>query len=236
MITVDFKRVEVNPGFRILDMGCGNGRHTAAAYDLKDVIVIGADLNIKDLHMAEKRLKWHDNLADHGDGGWSFSAADILALPFYDHSFDLVIVSEVLEHVPDHDLAVKEILRVLKPGSDLIVSVPRFWPERICWALSTRYHQVQGGHVRIYTRRQLEKLIQRHGAFKWAGHFAHALHTPFWWLKCLVEPDRKDAFLVNLYHRFLIWDLMQKPIITRFLERLLNPILGKSMVMYFRKQ
>jgi ubiquinone/menaquinone biosynthesis C-methylase UbiE len=236
VITVDFKRLKVTPGFRILDMGCGNGRHTAAAYDLKDVVVIGADLKICDLHEAVKRLKWHDNVTDHGDGSWSFSAADILALPFYDRSFDLVIVSEVLEHVPDHDLAVQEILRVLKSGSDLIVSVPRFWPERICWALSTQYHQVKGGHVRIYTRRQLEKLILQNGACKWAGHFAHALHTPFWWLKCLVGPDRKDVYLVNLYHRFLTWDLMQKPPITRLLEKLLNPILGKSIVVYFKKQ
>jgi ubiquinone/menaquinone biosynthesis C-methylase UbiE len=236
VITVDFKRVKVTPGFRILDMGCGNGRHTAAAYDLKDVIVIGADLNINDLDMAEKRLKWHDKVTEHGDGSWSFSAADILALPFCNHSFDLVIVSEVLEHVPAHDLAVKEILRVLKPGSNLIVSVPRFWPERICWAISAQYHQTKGGHVRIYTCRQLERLIQQNGALKWASHFAHALHTPFWWLKCLVGPDRKDVYLVNLYHRFLTWDLMQKPPITRLLEKILNPILGKSIVVYFKKQ
>lgn len=236
MITVDFNRLEITPGFRILDVGCGNGRHTAAAYDLKDVVVIGADLLMEDLYAAEERLKWHEGLMDHGDGGWCFMAADILALPFCDHSFDLVILSEVLEHVPFHNLAIREILRVLKPGADLVVSVPRFWPERICWALSAQYHQVQGGHIRIYTRNQLERLIQQNGAGKWAGHFAHALHTPFWWLKCLVGPDRKDACLVNLYHRFLTWDLMQKPALTRLLEKLLNPILGKSIVVYFKKQ
>ena len=45
--------------------------------------------------------------------------------------------------------------RVLRPGGTLAVTVPRWWPERICWALSDAYHEVEGGHIRIYRRRQL---------------------------------------------------------------------------------
>jgi len=174
-------------------------------------------------------------MMDHGEGSWNLMAADILALPFYDHGFDLVICSEVLEHVPDHQAAVKEILRVLKPGCNLVVSVPRCWPEKICWALSTQYCHTKGGHIRIYTFKELEKMIRTEGASKWGSHFAHALHTPFWWLKCLVGPDRQNVALVNLYHRFLTWDLMQKPAFTRLLEKLLNPLMGKSLVVYFKK-
>ena len=62
-----------------------------------------------------------------------------------------------------------------------------------------------------------------------------ACTRPFWWLKCLAGPARKDVRLVNLYHRFLTWDLMQKPRITGCAERLLNPILGKSLVVYCKK-
>jgi 2-polyprenyl-3-methyl-5-hydroxy-6-metoxy-1,4-benzoquinol methylase len=235
MITVEFNRLKITPGFRILDIGCGNGRHTGAAYDLKNVIAIGADLNLNDLKTAAERLKWHEEMLDHGNGSWELISANITDLPFADHSFDLVICSEVLEHVPNHQKAVREILRVLKPGHDLVVSVPRYWPEWICWALSVQYRTTQGGHIRIYTRKQLENIIVKNGARTWAMHFAHALHSPFWWLKCLVGPDREDIPLINLYHRFLTWDLMQKPIITRFLEKLLNPLLGKSIVLYFRK-
>lgn len=236
MITVDFNRLTVTPGFRILDVGCGSGRHIGAAYDLKNVAVSGVDLNLKDLYKAAERLKWHDGVVDHKGSGWNLTLADIKALPFCDHGFDLVICSEVLEHVYDHRMAVKEILRVLKPGCNLVVSVPRRWPEKICWALSTQYRHTKGGHIRIYTHRRLEKMIQTKGASIWASHFAHALHTPFWWLKCLVGPDRNDVALVNLYHRFLTWDLMQKPAFTRFLEKLLNPLVGKSLVMYFKKE
>jgi hypothetical protein len=77
--------------------------------------------------------------------------------------------------------------------------------------------------------------LKRAGLRVWRAHHAHSLHTPFWWLKCLAGPARTDVRVVNLYHRFLTWDLMQKPRITRWVERLLNPVLGKSLVVYCKK-
>ena len=60
---------------------------------------------------------------------------------------------------------------------------------------------------------------------------------PYWWLKCLFwrEPGQPDARIVQWYHRFLTWDLMKKPVLTAWLDRLLNPLMGKSVVMYFVK-
>ena len=46
---------------------------------------------------------------------------------------------------------------------------------------------------------------------------------------------RDDLDLVNLYHGFLVWDMMKRVWITRLLDYLLNPLLGKSMVLYLRK-
>ena len=68
-----------------------------------------------------------------------------------------------------------------------------------------------------------------------ASHHAHSLHAPYWWLKCLVGPTRDDSLPVNLYHRFLTWDIMQKPKPTRLLDRIFNPLFGKSLVLYFEK-
>jgi hypothetical protein len=67
------------------------------------------------------------------------------------------------------------------------------------------------------------------------SHHAHALHSPYWWVKCAVGPDRNDALLPSMYHRFLVWDLMRRPFVTRVAEGLLNPVLGKSVVMYLTK-
>ena len=235
MITVDFSRLSIKPGFRILDMGCGSGRHICAAYRFKDIVAVGADLNFSDLCEAKERLKIHHQLGEHGGGIWSLSVADVRRLPFKDNYFDLVICSEVMEHIPEHEVAAREVIRVLKPGYNLVVSVPRYWPERICWFLSDEYHHVNQGHVHIYKKKDLVILFENFGVKKWAGHFAHSLHTPYWWLKCLVGPTREDCLPVNLYHRFLTWDIMKKPRITRFADCLLNPILGKSVVLYFKK-
>ena len=67
-----------------------------------------------------------------------------------------------------------------------------------------------------------------------AAHHAHALHSPYWWLKCAVGPTNDDHPLVKAYHRLLVWDIARRspapsPGST---ERLLNPVLGKSLVVY----
>ena len=236
MVTVDFDRLRLKPGFKILDIGCGSGRHTSAAYQSRDVTAIGVDLNVDDLNDARNRLRLHDQLGEHGGGAWALSAADVLSLPFRDAYFDLVICSEVLEHIIVHTAAIREIVRVLKPGKNLVVSVPRYWPERICWMLSPSYAHSSGGHVRIFRQQELISDLTSAGLNLWARHFAHSLHSPFWWLKCLVGLDREDSPPVNLYHRFLTWDMMKKPRVTGLLEKLLNPVMGKSVVVYLRKE
>ena len=236
MITVNFKRLDIRPGFRILDIGCGSGRHACGAYQCRDITIIGSDLNMEDLNQARERLLFHDKLGEHGGGNWALTAADITCLPFKNECFDLVICSEVLEHIPDEQQAVGELVRVLKSGCNLVVSVPRFWPERLYWTLSKDYASSNQGHIRIYKSKGLTRLLESHGLEKWALHHAHSLHTPYWMLKCLAGPTRSDSTVVNLYHRFLTWDIMQQPRLTRWLDRLLNPVMGKSVVLYLRKE
>ena len=67
------------------------------------------------------------------------------------------------------------------------------------------------------------------------SHRAHALHSPYWWLKCLVGPTNDTHPLVKAYHRLLVWDIAKAPAITRTTEQVLNPVLGKSVVVYSRK-
>ncbi len=116
------------------------------------------------------------------------------------------------------------------------MTVPRWWPERVCWALSREYHEVPGGHVRIYRRRQLAARLRGSGlVLAPPHHHAHALHSPYWWLRCALGMSREEAVVARLYHRFLVYDLMRKPRWTRSLERALNPMLGKSVVLYAQR-
>ena len=235
MQTVNFKYLPLQPGETILDLGCGEGRHVISAYLEQDVTSIGVDLSVDDLRTTQDRFQ---SFADSGNSHKHFglSAANALQLPFADNTFDKVICSEVLEHISDFKAALQEIERVLKPGGLFCASVPRTWPEKICWYFSEAYHNVEGGHLRIFEASKLQAQIETLGFAMFHKHWAHALHSPFWWLKCVFWKTQESNWLIKQYHRFLVWDLMDKPLLTRTLERALNPIMGKSVVMYFRKE
>ncbi len=158
-----------------------------------------------------------------------------LELPYEDGTFDCVIASEILEHVPEDDAAIAELVRVLKKGGKLAVTVPRWLPERICWALSDEYHANEGGHIRIYKADELRDKIAARGLKFTHTHHAHSLHSPFWWLKCAVGVEESEHPAVGAYHRLLVWDMMQRPLLTRVAEAALNPLIGKSVALYFDK-
>ena len=196
---------------------------------------VGVDLCLQDLQATREKYQTFAE-PDNTAKSFGLSSANALALPFADDTFDKVICSEVLEHIPDYHGALREIERVLKPGGLFCASVPRSWPEKICWALSEGYYNVPGGHLRIFSGTQLRGEIEHLGFRHYARHWAHALHAPFWWLKCLFWKSQDTNWLVKQYHRLLVWDLMERPALTRILEKSMNPILGKSVVMYFRKE
>ena len=230
--TVDFKYLNLTPGDKILDIGCGEGRHTISACLNERVHAIGLDLSLKDLDIARERYCQFD-VAEDCYRRADFLAASGLELPFQDASFDHVICSEVLEHIHDYKSVLREIHRVLKPGGHFAVSVPRFGPEWLCWRLSTAYHTVEGGHIRIFRTRQLQQAIESFSMVRYAKHWAHGLHAPYWWLRCLFWSKGDQIWLLRTYHKLLVWDLMQQPRLTYWAEKILNPFIGKSVVLYF---
>ncbi|MCB1694229.1 MAG: class I SAM-dependent methyltransferase [Pseudomonadales bacterium] len=234
--TIDFDRLRLEDGDTILDLGCGEGRHAITAYMLKNVSSIGIDLKPADLQTTAERFREFEE-PNNSAKSLGLAVANGAKLPFPDNAFDKVICSEVLEHIPDYPPVLSEIVRVLKTGGILAVSVPRFFPEWVCWQLSDAYHEVEGGHVRIFNAGHLREDLESCGLICFDRHHAHALHVPYWWLKCLFwrEDGEEDAGAVRAYHRFLVWDLMKQPVVTRKLEMALNPVMGKSVVMYFVK-
>jgi SAM-dependent methyltransferase len=235
LTTVDFKRLHLTPGQRVLDLGCGEGRHAITAWLEAPVEVVGVDLAASALATAGRRARDFEP-GTGGDGrALSWVRGSGLSLPFADSSFDRVICAEVLEHIGDYQAMLAEIRRVLKPGGVLAVSVPRFVPEWVCWRLSHAYHQVEGGHVRIFRTRALTRAVEAQGLRRFHSHSAHSLHVPYWWLKCLLWQRGDHVWPVRAYHHFLVWDLMRGPWITRLLDRLLNPLMGKSLVLYFTR-
>ncbi|MFT4008847.1 MAG: methyltransferase domain-containing protein [Nocardioidaceae bacterium] len=238
MLTVDFDRLGLRPGDRVLDLGCGAGRHAFESYRRgADVVAFDQDADelagVGDL-FAAMREAGEVPVGAEAD----VKQGDALDLPFADGEFDRVVASEVLEHIGDDQRAIAELARVTRPGGTVAVTVPRWLPEKICWALSDAYHEVEGGHVRIYTGDELVGKLEAAGLTYDGKGYAHALHSPYWWLKCAVGVDNDRNPLVKAYHQVLVWDIMKTPrisTVTHLTEKALNPLIGKSLVLYFRK-
>ena len=235
MLTVDFDRLGLRAGHRLLDVGCGAGRHAYEALR-RGARVTALDAADTEAKQVAGMLAAMDGAGEAGPGGGGAAVVgDGARLPFADAAFDRVVAAEVLEHVPDDRPAVAELARVLRPGGVLAVTVPRWYPERLNWALSREYHQVPGGHVRVYRRSILARRLADAGLRHLDAHHAHALHTPWWWLRCAVGVGREDQPLVAAYHRALVWDITHPGSPLRALENALDPLLGKSLVLYLEK-
>ena len=236
MLTVDYARLGVHGDDKVLDLGCGFGRHAYQAARLGAQVVafdFGADevRNVQDTFGAMAVAGELDEVESRVGA----VQGDALALPFPDDAFDRVIASEILEHIPDDEQAMHELARVLRPGGTMAITVPRAGPEFINWSLSDEYHNVPGGHVRIYRQRQLVERLEGTGMRATGHHHAHGLHAPYWWLKCLVGTKNDTNPAVAAYHRLLVWDIEKAPTVTRGAERILNPLVGKSLVVYLVK-
>ncbi len=240
MLTVRFDRLGLQPGDRFLDLGAGLGRHAFQARRL-GAQVVAVDRSLADIRQAGSTLlamELEPTEALLAGGRSAVGVGDALSLPFADGTFDRVITSEVLEHITDDLGAMREIARVTRPGGSIAVTVPTYLPELVNWALSSEYHAPLsvGGHVRIYRKRQVQDRLRSVGLEVTGHHHAHALHSPYWWLRCAVGLDKADNHrLVKRYHNLLVTDMMKHPWYTDLPERILQPVLGKSLVVYARK-
>ncbi len=231
LLTVDLERLRVRPGERVLDAGCGEGRHCFGVLE-RGARVVGLDLDHESLRLSSRRLrKRAGELASLGE----MLQGNTFALPFRDATFDKVICSEVMEHVHDYRAAARELARVTKPGGMVAVTIPTAISEQLYLRAGDDYFESLGGHIRIFRPRQLAKGLAQAGLATTGVGFAHALHTPYWVLRSIVGLPRADGSrLVQAYRLFLI-----RATASRFMERLegvLNHCFPKSLIVYAEKR
>ena len=233
MLTFNLKKHELNQKGVMLDVGCGEGRHIfGIMQDYPLMKCIGLDMDKESLEKAEEGYEYFKSISK---AGAQFLKGSAYSLPFPDESIDLIVCSEVLEHLHEYNDAVKEIHRVLKPGGKFYASVPATWPEKICWKLSKEYQNQPGGHLRIFSQSGLISEIKESGFKFLSSEKFHSIHSPYWWLRCFFWSTQDKNFLVNFYKKLLERHILKKPFFINLLDKALNPIMGKSFAMYFKK-
>lgn len=236
MLTAKYDILGLESGDKILDLGCGFGRHAfEAARRGANVVALDAGRDEVEGVAATFQAMVEAGELDAKTVRAAAVQGDALALPFADGTFDRVLCSEVLEHIPNDIGAMRELARVLRPGGTMAITVPRFGPEVINWALSDAYHNVPGGHIRIYRKSVLKSRLESVGMKVTSHHYAHGLHSPYWWLKCLVGTTNDSNWFVRQYHKLLVWDIVKGPRTTRIAEKILAPLIGKSIIVYLVK-
>jgi len=231
LLTVDLAQLEVGPGDRLLDVGCGEGRHCFGALE-RGARVVGLDLDPKSLRAGSGPLRAR---AREVGGFGAMLRGDAFRLPFPDASFDRAICSEVMEHVHDYRAAARELARVVRPGGRAAVTVPTATSEHLYLRLGDDYFESPGGHIRIFRPRELADALRAAGLRPTGLGFAHGFHTAYWALRSAVGLPTSDSNrLVQLYRVFLI-----KATTSRWLDRLekrlLNYLCPKSLVIYARR-
>ena len=235
MITIEPALLGISDDDITLDAGCGDGRHSWEVYNGNDSTVVAFDV---DAVCVKKNKYMLDSLKQQkeGRGHYHLLVANVTKLPFKDGSFGKIICSEVLEHIPEHNMAIEELARVLRKDGAIGISVPHFLAESICWKLSREYYGFPGGHIRIYRTRELLRLADTAGFSVYSIRHKHALHSFYWVLRCVFGIKKDKAKVPSLYNRFLEWDLRANHRFFRWVEGLLDHLCPKSLAIYARKK
>jgi SAM-dependent methyltransferase len=165
----EIARLGVGRDARTLDIGTSTGTNLRMLRDLGYRHVTGLDFSIDAIrHCQEKGLG-------------PVRQGDICALPFPDASFDLVLATDVIEHVDDDRRALAEIARVLAPGGVVLITVPTF-PS--LWGAQDRIAQ----HKRRYRLRPLAAKIEAAGfALMSRYYFNYLLFVPIWAARRIID-------------------------------------------------
>lgn len=234
MLTVDFNLLNIGNGDKILDAGCGEGRHAFEACRADGSYVCALDLSHKDLRKVRYVLSCMDDSKETG-GHWVVMKGDVLNLPFKDGAFDKIICAEVLEHVADDNRGIGELVRVLKKGGILAVTVPTYLTETIYWTLSEDYHNHPGGHIRKYQAQQLIAALHRNNLRIYALRWEHAFHSIYWLLRCVFGLKNEKALIPALYYAFLEKEIIYQSKFVRLMEGICNYFFPKSIIIYTQK-
>ena len=231
METFNFNSLNLNKIKKVIDVGCGNGRHLKSlGFKLTDSEIIGIDRSAPEITKLNEEFS--ESVCKNGNA-YRFIKGDIREIDMPDNSQDLVVCSEVLEHVPNFEAVLEECYRILKPGSVMLIRVPSYFPESLCWKYSKKYMQTPGGHIRIFKKNFLKERFKALNLKLFKYHREHALHSIYWIIRARNNMEEND--FLKSFHNLLVKQMFGQAKLSLALEKLLNPFFGKSECFYLRK-
>lgn len=215
----------------MVDVGCGNGRHLKSlGFKLNEAKIVGIDQSFDEINSLRREFNNH---ICKNQNNYIFLNEDVRYIALPNNSQDLVICSEVLEHVPNFEKVLKECHRILKPGAVLLISVPTYFPESLCWKCSKKYMQTPGGHIRIFKNSFLLEEFSKLKLTLFKHHREHAMHSLYWIFKA--RNNMEDSEFLRSFHALLVKQMFGQAKFSYTLEKILNPFFGKSECYYLRK-
>jgi len=185
----------------ILDAGCGTG--AGILYLQQFGNTYGVDLSPKAVEFCKKR------------GISKVKIGDVSKLPFKDNFFDLVCLLDVIEHVNDDKMVIKEISRVLKKGGILLMTLP---------ALPFIYskHDKEQGHFRRYSKHDLNNLFKKTGFKKMkVSYFNIFLSSPIIAIRLLSKLGGKFSKLAD-YDSKINYSIFKKGLVNGVLTKIFS--------------
>ncbi|MDO4275391.1 MAG: class I SAM-dependent methyltransferase [Eubacteriales bacterium] len=146
-------RADRIPAEKILDLGCGNGNVIALLKERKKARYYGVDISEEMVKEAQKRL---------GETA-AVMVGDAENLPFDNDFFDLIICNASFHHYPDHQKAVEEMKRVLRPGGTIILGDPTVPGKILVRILNFIIKYSNSGDAKIWCKKEITRLFQNNG-------------------------------------------------------------------------
>lgn len=164
--------LDIQDSDKVLDAGGGDGFYTKLVHELTLAEITLYDFDPNALNSARINLKDLDRI--------TILEGSVMEMPFADNSFDKIVCTEVLEHVPDDTKAMQELLRVLKPGGKVAITVPNlnfpFLWDPLNWIMQNIFKRpikksiwsdffagIWYGHTRLYEVDKLHDQLKQVG-------------------------------------------------------------------------
>lgn len=173
------------PGTRVLDVGCGNG-HTAGQFAERDCTVVGVDLSASGIAIARER---------YPSVRFEVMAADEKILSnLGEEPFDVVVSTEVVEHLYAPRPYVAGCFSALRPGGRFICTTPYHgYLKNLVLAASNHWDRHlnplwDGGHIKMWSRHTLSQLLREAGFTN--PQFRGAGRLPYLWMTMTISGDK----------------------------------------------